>query len=519
MAVLLTPALGSVATVWFTAHRVPRPPGPGAVMWWGAMLALALFTYLLLERLGRRLLPLAALFRLTLVFPDRTPSRYRIALIAGTTRNLQRVMEQSRQGVEGETPSEAAERLLVLVAALNIHDRLTRGHSERVRAYAEVIGEQMGLDGGTLERLRWAALLHDVGKIEVPTEILNKQGKLTDEEFAIIKTHPTAGASLVEPLHDWLGDEVLAVVQHHERFDGHGYPHGLVGDEISLAGRIVAVADTFDVITSARSYKAPISPTAARREIQSCAGSQFDPRVARALLEVHLGRLWLAGGSLAWGASVPILAGVPSIGGAAPGLAGAAGAGLAATVVIAGTGVAGIGAAQPGGATRAEALVAEAPTNAVPVDSSADATDRPEVGLGGPTPTEATRDSRDLEDVAAGPDGRGPAASDPAGGADPRNSEPADIRDVPPPQSGGPTGTTVAPPTTTPPVGSGGVVGGVVAPVLGDDGLLGGNGPVLGDDGLLGGNGPVLGDDGLLGGNGPVLGGGGLLGGGGGLFG
>ena len=508
---LLVPAVGSLAAVWFVAHRYPKPTGWFQVGWWLTMFVLAVATYWLLERVARRLLPLAALLRLSLVFPDRTPSRFRIALIAGTTANLRRVVEEARHGVVGETPAEAAERLLILVAALNTHDRLTRGHSERVRAYAEVIGEEMGLDRGTLERLRWAALLHDVGKIEVPREILNKTGRLTDDEFEIIKTHPAAGAELVAPLQDWLGDEVLAVVQHHERFDGAGYPYGLSGEDISLAGRIVAVADTFDVITSARSYKKAVSPTEARAEIQRCSGSQFDPDVTRALLEVSLGRLWLAGGSMAWVASVPVLAGIPGIGAASPGLVGAAGAGLAASAVIAGAGLTGVGSAAA--QEPVDGPLTSTPASAVVVEDQVDGGSVADAGSTVST-TEPTDDAspRTARQV---PPGDGENGTDPGGG-DPGETP------VDQPADGG----SGDPATTVPPVvpdgtgGTGGVGGAlptppplapVVDPVLGDDGLLGGNGPVLGDDGLVGGNGPVLGDDGLLRDDGP-LGSGGLLG-------
>ena len=523
---LLVPAVGSLAAVWFVAHRYPKPTGWFQVGWWLTMFVLAVATYWLLERVARRLLPLAALLRLSLVFPDRTPSRFRIALIAGTTANLRRVVEEARHGVVGETPAEAAERLLILVAALNTHDRLTRGHSERVRAYAEVIGEEMGLDRGTLERLRWAALLHDVGKIEVPREILNKTGRLTDDEFEIIKTHPAAGAELVAPLQDWLGDEVLAVVQHHERFDGAGYPYGLSGEDISLAGRIVAVADTFDVITSARSYKKAVSPTEARAEIQRCSGSQFDPDVTRALLEVSLGRLWLAGGSMAWVASVPVLAGIPGIGAASPGLVGAAGAGLAATAVITGAGLTGVGASPVGGDLEAvrggEATeeVAEAPGLAdagaasvqvrsttepdatvpqgstLPGSVGGDQVDRDQQGTSDPGEPDGSTDPRGGDGGGSGSTGGGDAAD--------RNDPSVPVRTLP--------GT----PPLDPVIGDDGLLGGG-GPVLGDDGLLGGGGPVLGDDGLLGGGGPVLGDDGLLGGGGPVLGDDGLPGGGGSL--
>ena len=120
-----------------------------------------------------------------------------------------------------------------------------------------MIGEELRLGEADLERLHWAGLLHDVGKLFVPSEILNKPGQLTKDEFDVVKQHPGRGAELCEPIRPWLGEWVDAVGQHHERWDGMGYPSGLAAHEISQAGRIVAVADAFDVMTSARSYKAP----------------------------------------------------------------------------------------------------------------------------------------------------------------------------------------------------------------------------------------------------------------------
>ncbi|MEO7370089.1 MAG: HD-GYP domain-containing protein, partial [Ilumatobacteraceae bacterium] len=233
------------------------------------------------DRVTRRLLPLAALLGLTLVFPDEAPSRFKIAFVAGGTAQLERRLEEYRNTGATE-PALAARRLLELVADLSQHDRLTRGHSERVRAYSQMIGEELGLTEAEIDSLRWAALLHDIGKLEIPFEILNKPGALTRDEYEVIKRHPGIGAELAAPLAGWLGQSVRAVGEHHERWDGTGYPNGLRGSDISIAARIVAVADTFDVMTSARSYRKPGTAAEARAELARCAGTQFDVNVVRA---------------------------------------------------------------------------------------------------------------------------------------------------------------------------------------------------------------------------------------------
>ncbi len=241
------------------------------------------------ERAVRRLSPLASSLRTSLALPEPAPSRVRLALQTPSGPVLEAMVGDARRGRLGSGTGEAAERILELVGALDRHDRRTRGHSERVRGYSRVIGERMGLDDDDLDRLEWAGLLHDVGKLLVPAAILAKRGPLTDAEFAIVQQHPEHGRALVAPLTPWLGDAARAVWEHHERWDGAGYPRGIAEEDISLFARIVSVADAFDVITSTRSYTRRRSRRAARAELVRCAGTQFDPAVVSAFVAGEIG--------------------------------------------------------------------------------------------------------------------------------------------------------------------------------------------------------------------------------------
>ncbi len=301
--------------------------------WWIGVAVLGVTTLVATDRLARRFLPLTTLLRLSLVFPDEAPSRYRQALRRGTTAQLRRRIDDHLAADKKSDEVAHGQYMLDLVEAVNRHDRATRGHSERVRAYTMMIAEEMGLAAADREKLQWAALLHDVGKLDVPSEILNKDGRPGDAEWEILAGHPAAAIPYLEPLKPWLGDWLRAADEHHLRWDGQGYPSDTAGTDISLAGRIVAVADAYDVMTSARSYKKPMPPEDARVEIARCAGGQFDPAVTRAFLNVGLGRLRLAGGPISWlGHTIGFEAAPVGLGTAVAGTAAQVSVGVAATM-------------------------------------------------------------------------------------------------------------------------------------------------------------------------------------------
>ena len=308
--VLICPIAMSVGFVAVASRVVHRPDHwYGVVAWWIGLTLTSTVVLTATERLTRTIMPLVALFNLSLVFPDHAPSRFKVAMRTNTVRQLQRSLAAGP--LEQADFQEAAERLVALAGALNAHDRMTRGHTERVRAYTLMIGEELRLPKADLDRLHWAGLVHDIGKLEVPTSILNNPGRPEEAEWQILKQHPAAAVRLLEPLRPWLGEWADAASQHHERWDGKGYPFGLAGTEISLAGRIVAVADAFDVMTSVRSYKKAMTPQAARAELLRCAGTQFDTDVVRAFLNISVGKLRLVMGPLSWLAQAPVLGNVP----------------------------------------------------------------------------------------------------------------------------------------------------------------------------------------------------------------
>ena len=177
------------------------------------------------------------------------------------------------------------ETIEILRFTVEAKDAYTRGHSDRVSAYSVLIGEALGLSEDDLKTLKIGGLFHDIGKIGIPDSILLKTDKLDDEEYSEIKNHPAIGAHILS--NATIFKDIIPIVKHHhERFDGHGYPGKLKGEEIPYLARIATVADSFDAMTSKRSYRDSLPIDVVKEEIKKNSGTQFDPEIAKVFLKI-----------------------------------------------------------------------------------------------------------------------------------------------------------------------------------------------------------------------------------------
>ena len=199
-------------------------------IWWLVFGLLTLLVFLAVDFISRRFLPLIALLRMNLAFPGPVPSRLSVALRGSTYKKFQ---------ARSKTASDS-EVLASLIRVIGKHDKTTRGHSERVRAYSDSMARELKLTKDECDRLSWGALLHDVGKLAVPVNILNKPSQPDEAEWAVLQGHPGASTRYLRRFTGWLAGFDRAATEHHERWDGQGYPNGLQGEEIHISARIVA---------------------------------------------------------------------------------------------------------------------------------------------------------------------------------------------------------------------------------------------------------------------------------------
>jgi HD-GYP domain-containing protein (c-di-GMP phosphodiesterase class II) len=192
--------------------------------------------------------------------------------------DLKRAAEENRALFMGS--------IQMLAGAVDEKDPYTRGHSDRVTRYSLLIAKELGLPASFMETLQISAQLHDVGKIGIEDHILKKPGALTEEEFEVMKTHTTKGANILRPVPQ-LAEMLPGIELHHEALDGRGYPYGLKGEQIPLLARVIAVADTFDALTTNRPYQQAHTPEQALEIIRSIAGKRLDPMAVDALMAVY----------------------------------------------------------------------------------------------------------------------------------------------------------------------------------------------------------------------------------------
>ena len=199
-------------------------------------------------------------------------------------RTIQRINQELKDTYD-ELENAYMQSIEVLRKTVEAKDPYTRGHSDRVSAYSVLIGEKLGLDEDALKTLRIGGLFHDIGKIGIPDSILLKESKLTDDEYSEIKNHPSIGAHILQDA-TIFKDIIPIVKHHHEKFDGNGYPSRLAGEDIPYFARIAAVADTFDAMTSKRSYRDALPLEVVRAEIIKYSGTQFDPDIAKVFIDI-----------------------------------------------------------------------------------------------------------------------------------------------------------------------------------------------------------------------------------------
>ena len=199
--------------------------------------------------------------------------------------HLQKNLEQEVEKKKDENEKLFLHVVSSLADAIDAKDNYTNGHSGRVASYCREIGRRMGYSGSNLDNLYMMGLLHDVGKIGVPDAVINKPSKLTDDEYQTIKNHPVMGARILGNIKE-MPSLAMGARWHHERFDGTGYPDGLKGYDIPKEARIIAVADSYDAMTSHRSYRQPLPQSAVRDELIKGRGTQFDPDIADIMLKM-----------------------------------------------------------------------------------------------------------------------------------------------------------------------------------------------------------------------------------------
>lgn len=224
------------------------------------------------------------------------PINFRILVHTIESAMKQKMMEKALTDYQDNLEKKVFEQTMIindfylrsiqsLVKALEAKDSYTSGHSERVTFYSLELAR--ALDGSIdTEKLRSAGILHDLGKIGIPETILNKPAGLNDDEYYIIKRHPLVGVQILEPIES-LRNVFPIIMHHHESFDGNGYPSGLRGESIPVEARILAIADTFDAMTSNRAYRCALSPERAIHEIDRFSGVQFDPDLARVFIDIQ----------------------------------------------------------------------------------------------------------------------------------------------------------------------------------------------------------------------------------------